>query len=112
MLITFDLYELKEIFEDVANIAVAAYQRQMRPADDLICQSEAFRQFQEVRVRRWRDDGLITARRSGPARNSKIQYSRTELLQVDAAEKARPIFNRKGREGNPLIIFRPKQKHT
>lgn len=112
MFITFDLYELKQMFEDVANIAVAAYQREMCPADDLICQREAFRQFQEVRVRRWRNEGLIMARRSGPARNSKIQYSRTELLQVDAAEKARPIFNRKRREDNPKTIFINKQKHT
>ncbi len=94
MFITFDTFELKRMFEEVANIAVAAYQKQLCPADDLLSQREAYEQFQEVRVRRWRDEGLITARRSGSARNSKIQYSRTELLQVAAAEFARPIFLR------------------
>lgn len=108
MLITFDLYELKQTFADVAKLAVAEYRKEQCPAADLISQREAYEQFQEVRVRRWRDEGLVIARRSGPARNSKIQYSRTELLQVDAAERVRPIMNRKGRADKPDVIFSPK----
>lgn len=110
MLITFALHELKETFADVARVAVAEYRKELCPADDMISQNEAFAQFQEVRVRRWRHEGLITARRTGPARNSKIQYSRTELLQVEAAEWLRPKMNRKGREGNPATIFPPRNR--
>lgn len=109
MLITFDLYELKETFADVARVAVAAFIKEIRPSDDLISQREAYRQFQEVRVRRWRDKGLIRVNRMGPARNSKVQYSRSELLQAEAADNLRPIMNRKGREGNPITIFSPKK---
>lgn len=109
MLINFDLQELKETFADVAKVAVAEYRKEQCPADDLISQREAYEQFQEVRVKRWRDEGLITARRMSGARNSKIQYSRAELLQVDAAERARPIFNRKGRADKPEVIFSSKK---
>lgn len=99
MLITFDLRELKETFADVAKVAVAEYRKEQCPADDMISQNEAFAQFQEVRVRRWRDEGLVRAMRMSGAKNSKIQYSRTELLQVDAAERVRPIINDITRRG-------------
>lgn len=99
MLITFDLQELKETFADIAKVAVAEYRREQCPADDLISQREAYEQFQEVRVRRWRDEGLVRAMRMSGARNSKIQYSRAELLQVDAAERVRPIMNSISRRG-------------
>ena len=99
MLITFDLHELKETFADVAKVAVAEYRKAQCPADDLISQREAYEQFQEVRVRRWRDEGLVRAMRMSGARNSKMQYSRAELLQVDAAERIRPIVNSISRRG-------------
>ncbi len=101
MLITFDLYELKQTFADVAKLAVAEYRKEQCPAADLISQREAYEQFQEVRVKRWRDEGLIRAMRMSGAKNSKIQYSRTELLQVDAAERVRPIMNSASRRGRP-----------
>lgn len=109
MLITFDLYELKQTFVDVARLAVAEYRKEQCPADDLISQREAYERFQEARVKRWRDEGLVTARRMSGAKNSKIQYSRTELMQVDAAERMRPIMNRKGRADNPSVIFSTKK---
>lgn len=99
MLITLELRELKETFADVAKVAVAEYRKEQRPADDAISQREAYELFGEVRVRRWRDDGLITARRMSGARNSKIRYSRTELLQVDAAERLRPLISDACRRG-------------
>lgn len=95
MLLTLELNELKETLTEAARVAVAEYRRALSPADDLISQREAYERFQEVRVRRWRNDCLIRASRSGPARNSKIQYSLMELLALDAAEKLRPILSRR-----------------
>lgn len=87
--------ELKELFEAAGKQAIAEFIQTQSPAKDMICQAEAFAQFQEMRVRRWVDEGLILPMRSGEARNAKKYYSRAELLALDAGEKLKPIVNRR-----------------
>ena len=53
MTVTMELYELKTLCSDMAALGVATYQKDAAPATDLISQREAYRQFQEVRVKRW-----------------------------------------------------------
>lgn len=94
MLLTISLQELKETFADVANVAVAAYRKEANPADDAISQREAYKQFSRVRVERWLAEGMINAQRLSSSKNSKKTFSRSELMQLDAAERLRPIMCR------------------
>lgn len=87
--------ELKELFEAAGKQAIAEFVQAQSPAKDMICQAEAYSQFQEMRVRRWVQEGLISPTRSGEARNAKKYYSRAELLALDASEKLKPMINRK-----------------
>lgn len=94
MYVSFTLSELKETFADVAAVAVAAYRKEANQADDKLSQREAFELFGRKRVTAWREKGLISAIRGCNSANSKIVFSKSELMQLDAADKLRPIMNR------------------
>ena len=94
MNVTMELYELKSLCSDMAALGVAHFQKMQAPASDLISQREAFRLFQEVRVRRWVEQGLVKPQRNGSAINSKRFYSRAELMSVNNAEKLKSLINR------------------
>ena len=94
MTVTMELYELKTLCSDMAALGVATYQKDAAPATDLISQREAYRQFQEVRVKRWVESGLITPQRNGSAKNSKRYYSRAELMAINNAERLNTIIHR------------------
>lgn len=94
MTVTMELYELKTLCSDMAALGVATYQKGAAPATDLISQREAYRQFQEVRVKRWVESGLITPQRNGAALNAKRYYSRAELMAIDNAERLNTIIHR------------------
>lgn len=89
-----ELYELKTLCSEMAALGVATYQKDASPASDLISQREAYRQFQEVRVKRWVATGMITPQRNGAAKNSKRFYSRAELMAIDNAERLNTIIHR------------------
>lgn len=91
---TMELYELKTLCMDMAALGVAAYQKDAAPSTDLISQREAYSQFQEVRVKRWVESGLITPQRNGSAKNSKRYYSRAELMAINNAERLNTIIHR------------------
>lgn len=90
-----ELYELKNLCADMAELGAARQRQHESPAADLISQREAYRLFGETRVKRWKDDGLITAVRLGTTRTSKRQYSRVELMAVEKAERLQPIVNQR-----------------
>lgn len=94
MIITMELYELKTLCANMAALGVATYQKDAAPATDLISQREAYRQFQEVRVKRWVENGLITPQRNGAALNSKRYYSRAELMALNQAERLNTIIHK------------------
>ncbi len=94
MAISMELYELKTLCADMAALGVATYQKEAAPANDLISQREAYRLFQEARVKRWVDSGLITPQRNGVALNSKRYYSRAELMAINNAERLNTIIHR------------------
>lgn len=94
MAIRLELYELKTMCANMAALGVATYQKEAAPASDLISQREAYRQFQEVRVKRWVEDGLVTPQRNGSAKNSKRYYSRAELMTINQAERLNTIIHR------------------
>lgn len=89
-----ELYELKTLCAEMAALGVATFQKNAAPADDLISQREAFRQFQEVRVKRWLNEGLVSTQRNGASPNSKRYYSRAELMAANNAERLNTIIHR------------------
>lgn len=59
MTIQMELYELKNLCMEMASLGAANYVKQTTPAKDLISQREAYRLFQECRVKRWQKDGMV-----------------------------------------------------
>ena len=59
MSITLELYELKNICMQMAELGAANYVKRTKPGEDLISQREAYREFQEVRVKNWVKKDLV-----------------------------------------------------
>lgn len=64
MTIQMELYELKNLCMEMASLGAANYVKQTTPAKDLISQREAYRLFQECRVKRWQKDGMVSTIRA------------------------------------------------
>lgn len=94
MAITIELYELKNICKDMAELGAASYAKMVNPGKDRMSQREAYREFQPVRVRRWVESGLVSCSRSGCAANSRMLYSRAELIAADKSERLDSIINK------------------
>lgn len=75
-----ELYELKNIIMEMAELGAANYAKMIAPASDNLSQREAYRMFGEARVKRWAKAGIIHKVRSGTTIRSKIIYSRAELM--------------------------------
>jgi len=94
MSITLELYELKNICMQMAELGAANYVKRTKPGEDLISQREAYREFQEVRVKNWVKKDLVHGSRSGSSTRSKVLYSRAELLAADQSERMNSIINK------------------
>ena len=70
-----------------AEAGAAKVLARLTPADDLVSQNEAYRQFGRRTVEAWVAEGLITPQRAGTAENSKRFYSLAELSSLAHAEK-------------------------
>lgn len=93
-MITLQLYEIKNICQDMAELGAANYAKTVSPANDNLSQREAYQHFGEARVKRWLKDGIITKVRSGKTKQSKIIYSKAELISVEKAERLNKIINK------------------
>lgn len=93
MQVTLDLYQLKNLCMDMASLGAANFVKATCPVKDLISQREAYRQFGEARVKRWKMEGRINHERNGQQRNSKLLYSRAELMAVANSEKLNTYIN-------------------
>lgn len=51
-MIVIELYELKNLCAEMAELGAANYAKRITPAKDLISQREAYREFQECRVKK------------------------------------------------------------
>lgn len=93
-MIHLELYELKNLCKDMAELGAANYAKILSPAKDLISQREAYRQFGEARVKDWDRRNLLSKVRNGTTKNSKILYSRAELMAVEKSEKLNLLINK------------------
>lgn len=89
-----ELYELKNLCKDMAELGAANYAKMLFPAKDLISQREAYRSFGEARVKRWVTQKLVNKFRDGTTQRSKVLYSRAELLAVDKSEQLDNYINK------------------
>ena len=93
-MIQLELYELKNLCMEMAELGAANYIKQTKPGKDLISQREAFRIFNETRVRRWTKDLKVVGHREGATTRSKILYSMAELMSADKSEKLNSLINK------------------
>jgi hypothetical protein len=91
-----ELYERKTMLMEYMELGAAAYVMRMTPAKDLISQREAYREFGEARVKSW--SGMLSKKRIGTTKRSKILFSRAELLALDKSEKHIKIINKNSYE--------------
>ncbi len=90
-----ELYELKNLCQQMAELGAANCLKQIEPMKDSLSQREAYRMFGEARIKNWVKMGLLTSHaRCGTAKRSKIIYSRAEVMAVMQSEKLIKIINR------------------
>lgn len=81
-----ELLRNKRLLQSIAELAAANVVKMLHPLSDEISKTEAYRLF----GRRWVDhyvhEGAIIGRRNGPGANSKVIFSRSELLALRDAE--------------------------
>lgn len=94
MVINLELHELKNLCMEMAMLGAANYVKQTKPSIDLISQREAYRLFNETRVKRWVKNGTVSNMRAGGSIRSKVLYSMAELLTADKTERLNPIINK------------------
>ncbi len=93
-MIQLELGELKTLCMEMASLGAANYVKMMKPAADLMSQREAYKLYQECRVKKWVRQGVVSAVHSGAAVNSKKLYSRAELMAADKMEKINSLINK------------------
>lgn len=94
MAITLDLYELKNLCMDMAELGAANFIKKMAPGKDQLSQRQAYSGFGEARVKSWVRIGIVVPVRAGSGRNSKRIYSKAELMAASESEKINSIVNR------------------
>lgn len=93
-MIELDLYQLKNICKDMAELGAASYAKLLMPGKDRISQRYAYKEYGEARVKRWVKSKMVQPVRSGSAVTSKIIYSRAELMAADKAESINILINK------------------
>ena len=87
MIFTLELYEFKNMIMEMSEIGVANYAKMVAPESDMLSEREAFRKFGEAKVKEWVRSGNINFKRMGSGKNSKKNYSYSQLIAVAKAEK-------------------------
>ncbi|MDR1198646.1 MAG: hypothetical protein LBK94_06495, partial [Prevotellaceae bacterium] len=64
---TLDLYQIKNICRDMAELGAASYAKQTEPEKDTLSQREAYRRFGASRVKFWEQKQYIHSYRTGVA---------------------------------------------
>ncbi|MGV8135867.1 MAG: hypothetical protein AB2L20_11690 [Mangrovibacterium sp.] len=93
MSIRLELYELKNICMDMAELGAANYAKQIGKKD-LISQKDAYRRFGAIKIKLLVKMKMISSQRAGTAANSKKLYSIAEILSALKAEKLNTLINR------------------
>ncbi|MCL2596230.1 MAG: hypothetical protein FWD66_00915 [Paludibacter sp.] len=93
-MLTLELFDFKNICMQMSELGAANYAKRYEPQRDNISQREAYRKFGEQKVKFWLKKGLIGKIRSGVNENSKFNYSFSELLAAQTAERINLSINK------------------
>ena len=77
---------IRDITKDAVAVGILEAEKIRYPKRDLISQREAYRRFGETSIKRWRDAGLITLKRTGAKANNTLTYSVAEIAEAKMAE--------------------------
>jgi len=80
-MIELELYELKNILKEMAELGAASFAKQIGVGRDEITQREAYRKFGEANVKKWVADKLVKKIKIGN-RTSPVTYSLSELKVI------------------------------
>lgn len=83
-----DLFFIKALMIDCAELGAANYAKSVQPKSDDLTKNQAYDKFGEGWVKTCIKRELIKGKRKGPAKNSPIYFSRSELMAVRNAQKA------------------------
>lgn len=90
MTVTLELSELKHMFSQAAQLGAAAFQKLLEPTSDYVSQRDVRKWIKRIGhnpdiLNKMLEQGLIHPQRTGAAINSKIVYSKVELLSAISA---------------------------
>lgn len=88
--ITIDIADLRNILAQSAQLGAAAFQKTLEPTSDLISQRDVKKWLKRLGqqpeiLRKLEEAGLVHPHRTGEAVNSKIVYSKVEMLSAISA---------------------------
>lgn len=95
-----DLYQLKNIMADMAQIGYMKAVKAYEPTKDNVSSRELIRWFNTMNIspsyiKKMESEGLIKGKRKGTSKNSPIYYSRLEIKQALAAIDFNKYINTK-----------------
>lgn len=97
MQVTLSIFDLRCLLAQTAELGAAAFQKRLEPTSDYISQREVKKWLKMMGqpdiLRDLVKKGLVNAQRTGPSINSKIVYSRLELLTAITAINAHNSIN-------------------
>ena len=97
-MVTLDLFQTKQMYLEVAELAAMKMMQIMYPAQDEVCYADA---CEMVGDRRWVDfhvkAGNLKSHRRGRATNSKKFFSRMDIYALKKAETMQPELSYKSR---------------
>jgi len=99
MKINIELYELKNICMQMAELGAAANERAHIPLSDKIKQRQVYEWFKAIGERpsllnKMEESGLVKGKRKGAGKNSPIYYSRLEIQSALNAIKMDKYINK------------------
>ena len=86
MTITLDIGGLERLIYEMSRIWETKYVNAFSPALERISERAAFDIFGESNVKRWVYEGKVNFKRKGGSKNSKKEYSYSELMTVKQSE--------------------------
>ena len=90
-----EIYEFKRLIRAMSEVGAAQYVKSVSPNSDMLSERKAYKKFGENNVKRWLREGSIKFQRMGAGKNSRKNYSYSQLLAVVKAEK---LLRGKGEE--------------
>jgi len=107
MYLQLTLSELTAYTSRAVEAGIYAYKASLRPADDMVKQSEAKRFIAQkglrpVMLKHWVDAGLITPRKTNQKQNSSVLYSLAEIEKLLASFDLKNLCNEQGVRYNEM----------